>query len=985
MSGKAKKKLVIVESPAKAKTISRFLGPEYKVDFCLGHVRDLPSSARQVPKNRKGKSASSLGVDIDNQFAPLYVIPEDKKKVIQNLKSQLAKSGELILATDEDREGESISWHLKEVLAPKVPVKRMVFHEITKKAIESSLKHFRKINERLVNAQEARRILDRLVGYKISPFLWKNVMRGLSAGRVQSVAVSMVSERELERLSFEKQMYWSLTAEHPTPPGGFVSRLVSHRGQKVITGSHFDSTTGKLLPSREKLLWLKEKEVVRLAEELKSKTFLVDKVQKKQISKKPPAPFITSTLQQESNRKLRMSSRETMRVAQRLYEQGWITYTRTDSTFLSSEALSSARLVIKKLYGSSYLPSSPRVYQSQVKGAQEAHEAIRPAGGKFIEPHKTGLKGPALTVYELIWKRTLASQMKNCLQNQVRFDLKVSDSLFVSSGVRVEFPGFYLIYRDQDTQEVRLPDLKAGDRLSCQKLQPTQHETKAPARFTEASLVQKLEKEGVGRPSTYASIIGTIQERGYVRKEKNTLIPTFAALVVTRLLKKHFPDYVDTHFTSKMEKDLDDIAEGKKKKESYLKSVYSGPKGLQKQVLDSAKVVMDRDFKTLKLKGFEGYSFHVGPFGAYVSKKQGKKEVSASLPRDMYPGELDSEKVEQLIQNKLHPGRLLGRDPQTGEDVFLQIGRYGPYVQRGRHTDKKTAKSKGKKKSPSSTKKGKKSASSQKPPVKKVSIRPFFTEQSITLKGALQLLDLPQSIGTHPQTKKEIKKGLGRFGPYIVCDGEFRSVPVEGFFSYDLKSAIELLNQPKKSRRSVLKSFKHPTSGGFIELMKGRFGPYLKYRKKNYSLPRDFSSDTVVDVKQVLSLMEEAGDTGDKGGKAPGRRGKTPVREGKTPYRGGKKGNKPLGRRGKAPGREGKALPVRGDRTPPGKKGKKPVAKGAKPRAERAKPRAKGLKKPARGAKKRPSSGTGVRVGAGKKPSHPPAKRPSNLRRRRKG
>ena len=857
------KKLVIVESPVKAKTISQFLGADYAVESCMGHIRDLPSSVKDLPENVRKKSWAHFGVDVENSFQPFYCVPGEKREIVQNLKKKIRSVQELILATDEDREGESISWHLQELLKPKVPVKRMVFHEITKSAIESALKNFRAVDNNLVQAQEARRILDRLVGYSISPVLWKKVTRGLSAGRVQSVAVALISDRELERLSFKKSVYWDLLAEHKKGQSPiFKSRLIEHNGKKLARSSYFESRTGAL--KKKDVLLMGEKEALKLQKSLKDKKFTVIEVEKKQVARKPPPPFITSTLQQEGNRKLKFSSKQTMSLAQKLYERGLITYMRTDSTFLSSEALKSARSEISRLYGKENLPPTHRVYSKKAKGAQEAHEAVRPAGNRFVAPDKTGLSGQLLSLYELIWKRTLASQMKDCIQNQMRIKMKVSSSVFQSSGVTIKFPGFYLIYKDQTTDEFQLPFLKKGDEVPCLKLSTLKHETKPPARYTEASLIQKLEKEGVGRPSTYASIIATIQDRGYVDKKQNTLIPTFTALVVNHFLQKNFPDYVDTQFTSEMEKDLDDIARGQKNHIKYLKSVYWGPKGLKQLVDSQEENVKDQSFRSLILKGFEEYSFNVGPFGPYVRGKNGKEDISASLPANIYPGEITKESIKQIIEHKITGGRFLGTDPKTGQEVFVVLGRYGLYIRLGAtEEDKKDSESKNSeskkgvkgKKGRGADKKSKKQKKKSKKN-KTISLAPFYNEENITLEGALKLLELPKVLGVHPETKKEIKKSVGRFGPYIVHDGDFRSVPVDTFFDIDLKYAIQKLSMPKGRSSRVLKEFKHPKSTKPIQLMKGRYGPYVKYDKKNYSL----SSDLIVedlDLPTVLKLIEE--------------------------------------------------------------------------------------------------------------------------------
>lgn len=848
MSKRKEKKLVIVESPVKAKTISRFLGSEYLVESCMGHIRDLPSSSKELPEEIKKKPWSHFGVDVENGFRPFYCVPAEKKEIVKKLKNKLGAVKELILATDEDREGESISWHLQEILKPKVPVKRMVFHEITKSAIDMALKNFRSIDSHLVQAQEARRILDRLVGYSISPVLWKKIVRGLSAGRVQSVAVSLVSARELNRLAFQRSVYWDLSAENKAKDSSvFNSRLVSYKGKRLVRSSDFDSITGKL--KKSDVLSMTEKQALSLSKSVNGKSFKVKAVEKKKVNRRPQPPFITSTLQQECNRKLRFSSKQTMGLAQKLYEQGLITYMRTDSTFLSSQAVKAARAKISAIYGADNLPSTPRAYSKKAKGAQEAHEAIRPAGERFVEPKKTNLSGQMLSLYELIWKRTLASQMKDCVQNQIRVEMEVNDCIFQSSGVTIDFPGFYLVYEDQRTDEVRLPNLKKGDAVSCLKVEALKHETKPPARYTEASLIQTLEKEGVGRPSTYASIIGTIQDRGYVKKEKNTLIPTFTALVVSHFLNEYFPNYVDTQFTSEMEKDLDDIARGKKDHVKYLKSVYMGSKGLKKLIESQEKKMEKKTFRSMTLKGFEDYLFNVGPFGAYVSKKG--SDVSASLPAGIYPGEITKESIDEIIADKLKGGRSLGNDPKTGKEIFVVLGKYGPYVKMDLEEDAKKDDSK-------KTKKGK---GSKKKVIKKkaktASLSPFFEADTVTLEEALKLLELPKLLGLHPKTKEEVKKSVGRFGPYIVHAGDFRSVPADVFFDIDLKYSLKVLSEPKrKSSRALKELGQHPDSNKPVQLMKGRFGPYIKYNNKNYSLPGDVSLEEI-NLSTALEVIAE--------------------------------------------------------------------------------------------------------------------------------
>ena len=926
------KKLVIVESPVKARTISHFLGKDYVVESCMGHIRDLPGSSKELPEHIKKKPWAHFGVDVENKFRPFYCVPGGKKEIVKKLKQKINSVKELILATDEDREGESISWHLQETLKPTVPVKRMVFHEITKKAIQEALENFRSVNIDLVQAQEARRILDRLVGYSISPVLWKKVTRGLSAGRVQSVAVSLVSKRELERLCFQKSVYWDLSAENKKSDSDvFKSRLISHKGKRLVRSSDFDSITGEL--KKKDVLLMGEEEVLKLKDSLKNKSFQVVEVKKTQITRKPPPPFITSTLQQECNRKLGFSSKQTMGMAQKLYEQGLITYMRTDSTFLSSQALQAARSEISRLYGKSNLPSEARVYRKKARGAQEAHEAIRPSGEHFISPNKTNLSGQMLSLYELIWKRTLASQMKDCIQNQVKVKMAVEKSVFQTSGMTIQFPGFYLIYRDQKMDEVQLPDLKKGDMVQCLKIEALKHETKPPARYTEASLVQTLEKEGVGRPSTYASIIGTIQDRGYVEKKQNTLIPTFTALVVNHFLHQNFPDYVDTQFTSKMEKDLDDIALGKKDHVKYLDSVYSGSKGLKRLIETREKKMKDKTFRSLTLNGFEDYVFSVGPFGAYVSRKNSKEDVSASLPANLYPGEITKETIEQLIENKIKGGKFLGRDPETGQKIFVVLGRYGPYVKL-ESNDKDTNPQNKDIKDRSSSKKAvekkksrlskKRNSSSQKKH-KTASLVPFFNEETITLEGALKLLELPKLVGVHPETKKEIKKAVSRFGPYIVHDGDFRSVPADIFFGIDLKYAVQRLSESKRQSSRILKEFQHPDSNQPIQLMKGRYGPYVKYNKKNYPVPANLSLDDL-ELSFALKLIEEgAGSKKSRKGAGSKKSGKGAGSKKSRKGAGSKKSGKGAGSKKSGKGAGSKKSGKGAGSKKSGKKMKKPV------------------------------------------------------------
>lgn len=836
------KKLVIVESPTKARTIKKFLDGSFIVESCMGHVRDLPKSAKEIPEKYKKQSWSRLGVNTDSNFEPIYLVPKTKTKIVTQLKKLMKEADELILATDEDREGESISWHLLEVLKPNIPTKRMVFHEITKKAIKESLENFREVNFDMVRAQEARRVLDRLVGFTISPLLWKKVAYGLSAGRVQSVAVRLIAEKEHERIKFVKSFYQSISAKTEKDSKGFDAKLIEWDGQRIATGKDFDETSGKLLASKSDYLHLEGGKTEEILTELGEKDLKVESVEAKPVSRKPAPPFITSTLQQEANRKLGMSSREAMQVAQKLYEQGYITYMRTDSTFLSSQAMDAARSCILDLYGKDYLPEAPRNYaKKKVKGAQEAHEAIRPAGTEFVKPDDTKLKGAQLSLYELIWKRTVASQMVNAQQRQVSIRLSADKGTFSASGLTLVFPGFFKAYvegSDDPNQalanrEVHLPDLKVGDQTKVLEIGKNDHETKPPARYTEASLVQKLEKEGIGRPSTYASIIGTVQDRGYVKKVGNSLQPTFTALIVTRLLERHLPNYVDLNFTSSMEQCLDEIAQGERKWTDYLHTVYSGDEGLKAHVEMKESEIDDETSRTISLKGLNELVFKVGRYGAYVCRMHEGEEVCASLPEDHAPADVDVNFVEKLIDQKINGTDALGQDPETGLPIYVLNGRYGPYLQLGESAAEK-----------------------EKP--KRVSIPPTIEPDNISFDQALFLLSLPKTLGTHPESGLEIKAGLGRFGPFVVYEGDFRSIPKDmSLFTINLEQALELLARPKRGRgrAAPLKVLgNHPELEIEIAVYNGKYGPYVKCDKVNVSLPDDMEPEKV-DLKFALELL----------------------------------------------------------------------------------------------------------------------------------
>jgi DNA topoisomerase I len=840
------KKLVIVESPTKARTIKKFLGGDYHVESCMGHVRDLPQSAKDIPEKYKKEPWSRLGVNVEGGFDPIYCIPKAKTKVVRELKTLLKDSNELILATDEDREGESISWHLVEVLKPKVPIKRMVFHEITKKAIEKALGEFRDIDMDLVKAQEARRILDRLVGYTISPLLWKKVAYGLSAGRVQSVAVRLIAEREHRRLNFKSARYWSLTALNDKGGKEFESRLFSYKGQRVALGRDFDPDTGELLADKKgQTLWVNEEIADKIKAEVTDSAWTVKEVEEKPLSRKPAPPFITSTLQQEANRKLGMSAKETMQVAQKLYEQGHITYMRTDSKSLSAEAIKAARGRIEELYGSEYVPKEARDYAGKkVKGAQEAHEAIRPAGTEMTPPDETKLKGVNKSLYELIWKRTIASQMPNAQLKQVNAKIEVGDAIFSATGQSVEFPGFLKVYvegtddesADQSNQDIHLPKMTAGDSLKNKKVTIKDHETKPAARFTEASLVQTMEKEGIGRPSTYASIISTIIDRGYVNKMGNALVPTFTAMIVSRLLQEYLPTYVDLDFTSQMENSLDNVAAGDLDSIKYLDSVYFGDAGLSESVAEQEENIDPENARQITFASLPNLSFRVGRYGAYVCRSQDGEEQCASLPDAQAPADMTTDDCHKLIDQKIKGTDALGKDPETDEPIYVLTGRYGPYVQRGDVTDENV-----------------------KP--KRTTLPAGKEPEDVTLDEALFLLSLPKTLGEHPEIRKNVQVGIGRFGPYVVCDGDFRSVPkTQNLFEVDFDFAMGLLSQPKKGRgrATPLKELgKHPQTEEDMGVFNGRYGPYVKMGKINVSLPDDIEVEDMTAEKAIELLAEK--------------------------------------------------------------------------------------------------------------------------------
>jgi DNA topoisomerase-1 len=850
--------LVIVESPTKARTIRNFLPKDYRVEASMGHVRDLPNNASEIPATHKGEKWANLGVDTAHDFEPLYVVPKDKKKVVKELKDALKGADQLLLATDEDREGESISWHLQQLLEPKVPVRRMVFHEITKPAIQKALETPRSIDMELVHAQETRRILDRLVGYTLSPLLWKKVAWGLSAGRVQSVAVRLLVQREQARRAFRSGSYWDLKAALEVGKVGFEAKLTHLGKERIAGGSDFDETTGALKSGSTAKL-LSEAEARKLQAEVQQAPWRVQAVEEKPTVRKPVPPFTTSTLQQEANRKLRLSARDTMRTAQALYERGFITYMRTDSVHLSDQAIGAARSCVASKYGKEYLSPSPRQFQTKSRNAQEAHEAIRPAGEAFRTPAETGLDGRDLALYELIWKRTVACQMADARLTLLAVDLEAAGATFRASGKRIDFAGFFRAYVEGsddpeaalEGQEVLLPALAVGDSPSCRAVEAVGHQTQPPARYTEAALVKTLEKEGIGRPSTYASIIGTIQDRGYATLQSNALIPSFTAFAVTALLEQHFPELVDTGFTARMESSLDDISAGKMAWLPYLETFYKGEEGLEAQVQRREGDIDPTNSRTIALEGLPCV-VRIGRFGAYLESKReaedGSEELcKATLPQEITPADLDAQKAELLLKQKTEGPESLGEDPETGQLVYLLFGQYGPYLQLGQ-------------------------VSEDTPKPKRASLPKGVKPEELTLEDALGLLRLPRHLGEHPEGGK-VQAGLGRFGPYVVHDkgkGEkdYRSLKAEDdVLAIGLSRALDLLAQPKRGRggRTALRDLGTPEgSSEVIQLFDGPYGLYVKQGKINASLPEATSAESLT-LEQAMELLAAKASTGKAG------------------------------------------------------------------------------------------------------------------------
>ncbi len=853
MSGSSQKSLVIVESPAKAKTIAKFLGSDYQVEASIGHIRDLPDGKKSIPAEFKSEPWAYLGVNVDQDFEPVYIIPPEKKKQVSHLKEALKKAKVLYLATDEDREGEAISWHLQQVLKPKVPVHRLVFHEITREAIQEALNHTRQIDEGMVKAQETRRILDRLYGYDVSQLLWKKISYGLSAGRVQSVAVRLIVERERDRMAFHSATYFDLDGIFAkTNQVTLSATLVSVDGDRIPAGKDFDPATGKLKDN--KFRWLNGEQAEALRVKLEKASFQVAKVEVKPFVEKPKPPFTTSTLQQESNRKLGFTAKQTMRTAQSLYENGYITYMRTDSTTLAKVAIDAARELVQSQYGKEFLHPTERQYQTKVKNAQEAHEAIRPAGHPFQLPEaiRNELNQDEFRLFDLIWKRTIASQMADARKKSVIVTIEGGGATFQASGSSIEFEGFLRAYVEgSDDPEAELagkerllPPLDVDELLKAKELKVISHTTQPPARFTEASLTQALEERGIGRPSTYASIIETIQSREYVFKKGNALVPSWTAFAVIRLLEQHFGNLVDYRFTAEMEDHLDEISRNERANLEYLRGFYHGgpnadddlPSGLKPLLASKigeidARAACSYPIGTPTTGDYrEAIIVRVGKFGPFL--EQGTRK--ASIPEGMAPDEVNIDSAIDMLAKQAAGDKPLALDPISGMNIFVKVGRYGPYVQLGdaEYEDKRIA-----------------------------SIPKGIEPETVDLTMALKYLSVPRELGLHPEDGHKVWAKIGRFGPYIQKDKEFRSVPKDlDVYEISFEQAVHLLAQPKTFRgrgqaKPPLKTFaESPITGKPVQLLEGKYGPYLADGETNASLPKEMAADTVT-FEQALQLL----------------------------------------------------------------------------------------------------------------------------------
>ncbi|MCC6492211.1 MAG: type I DNA topoisomerase [Pirellulales bacterium] len=843
--------LVIVESPAKAKTIGKYLGKNFRVEASIGHVRDLPQGAKQVPAEYKGEPWANLGVNVNDRFTPIYVVPPGKTKQIKLLKDQLKGANALYLATDEDREGEAISWHLLELLKPKVPVHRLVFHEITKDAIEEALRGPRQVDEGLVRAQETRRIVDRLYGYEVSPLLWRKVRPKLSAGRVQSVAVRLIVERERERMAFVSATWWDLLGLFAkTDRQTLEATLVSVDGRRIPAGKDFDSSIGRL--KNADLMLLDGPAADALAARIRSGQFRVAGVEDKPYTTRPYPPFTTSTLQQEANRKLGFTARRTMQVAQSLYENGHITYMRTDSTNLASVAVDDARRLVAENYGKEVLPAEARLYRSKVKNAQEAHEAIRPAGHPFELPEamRSQFSSDEFRLFDMIWKRTIASQMADARGRRISITIEGEGCVFQVSGKTIDFSGYLRAYVEGSDdpsaeladQERILPSVEIGEPLNCTSLEAKEHSTQPPARFSEAALTKALEERGIGRPSTYASIIDTILARNYVFKKQNALVPTWVAFSVVQLMEEHLGALVDYQFTAQMEDDLDAISRGEQESVNYLERFYfgDGRPGLKKQLehkIDEIDPARIGRILIGKPPGGEAVYVRVGRYSPFV--EQGDR--TASLPEEMPPDEVTLETALKLLDQAKQGEDPLGVCPDTGKPVYLKVGRFGPYVQRGTPEDE------------------------EKP--QNASLLKGMNPSEIDLATALKLLSLPRTLGAHPENGKSIVAHNGRFGPYVKCGDDTRSLPA-GVSPLDVtqQQAIELLAQPKTrgrgaaAKREPLRVFDKPSPATEkpIQILDGRYGAYVTDGETNVSLRKGMSVEELSFDEAVAMLAEKA-------------------------------------------------------------------------------------------------------------------------------
>ncbi|WP_454935512.1 type I DNA topoisomerase [Actinomyces oris] len=922
-------KLVIVESPNKVRSIAGYLGPEFDVEASVGHIRDLPQPS-ELPATMKKGPYGKFAVDVEDDFTPYYVVNPDKKKTVAQLKKALKEADELYLATDDDREGEAIAWHLQQVLKPKVPVRRMVFTEITREAVTRALDNTRELDIHLVDAQETRRILDRLVGYEVSPVLWRKVRAGLSAGRVQSVATRLVVERERERMAFRSASYWGVEATFSTvlsavdvtarQEASFTARLVTLDGRRVATGRDFNDD-GQLRPAALKAsaVHLHQVGATAVAEAIGRGEPRVVGVEDKPYKRRPAAPFTTSTLQQEASRKLRMNPRETMRVAQGLYENGFITYMRTDSTVLSGQAVAAARSQVAELYGAEYVPERPRVYASKSKGAQEAHEAIRPAGDHFRTPAQVSgeLTGAQFRLYELIWKRTVASQMADAVGSTATVTVEVpltpvagesrdsgptfSTAGLTASGTVITFRGFLAAYEEgrdaeryqddagaaaKDSKDVRLPAMIAGQELAALDAEASGHETTPPPRYTEASLVKALEEREIGRPSTYAATMSTISDRGYVDHRGQALVPTWLAFAVTRLLEENFAELVDYDFTASMERDLDRIAAGEEDRVAWLRRFYNGQGGVgTEQAAQAASGELEAAAAALRAQGLkrlvdnlgeidaravnsieigEGITLRVGRYGPYLEDAEGKR---ANVPADLAPDELTVDKARELFTRAADDGRELGVDPASGHVIIAKDGRYGPYVTEVLPEPEETAEAEATKTAKTAkstkTKKTTKAAKAAKPKPRTASLLRSMDLSTVTLEQALDLLSLPRVVGQDPESGEDITAQNGRYGPYLKKGTDSRSLETEEqIFTVTLEQALEIFAQPKRRRgqaaaRGPLRELgQDPATEKPVVIKDGRFGPYITDGQTNVTVPRSEDPATI-SAERAFELLAD--------------------------------------------------------------------------------------------------------------------------------